>query len=84
MVRHTLKRQLVMITTLVMALVALSVGLFVAITYKRNALESRANSAQYNLQLVSALTGSDLRDITEARRRVRQNSVITTVAGKTW
>jgi two-component system sensor histidine kinase YesM len=78
MVRHTLKRQLVMITTLVMALVALSVGLFVAITYKRYALEGRANSAQYNLQLVSALTGSDLRDITEARRRVRQNSVITT------
>ncbi|MFA6775618.1 MAG: sensor histidine kinase [Sphaerochaetaceae bacterium] len=76
MARHTLKRQILFISTIVMALVALCVGFLVGYSYKRYAFEGRIASTQFNLQLVSALTASDMRNITEARRRIRQDSAI--------
>ncbi|MFA7168026.1 MAG: sensor histidine kinase [Sphaerochaetaceae bacterium] len=76
MARHTLKRQILFISTIVMALVALCVGFLVGFSYKRYAFKGRIASTQFNLQLVSALTASDMRNITEARRRIRQDSAI--------
>jgi len=76
MARSTLKRQILLITTTVMAAVALFVGVFVGITYQKYSLQSHSDSTQFNLQLISALTESDIHNIAEARRRVRQNAAV--------
>lgn len=68
MVRHTLKRQILLLTTTVMVLVSTLVFLFAYQQYLQYSRASQASSAEYNLRIIGTVAEGELRSVRELCR----------------
>ena len=68
MARHTLKRQILLLTTTVMVLVSALVFLFAYQQYRQYSRASQASSAEYNLRIIGTVAGSGFRSVRELCR----------------
>ncbi len=68
MARHTLKRQILLLTTTVMVLVSALVFLFAYQQYRQYSRASQRSSAEYNIRIIGTVAEGELRSVRELCR----------------